>query len=130
MSQPLINPIPDLLLRLIKLIGLLLSFQLADQLFKYFDHVEALAAFITFDVQFDLSIRQDSDFKFTLRHRLSLPLPDRQMNRAILIGFLFGDYKTPGTDFFEQLLVNVLLNHRMTEFLAESAQGFGTAALP
>jgi len=130
MSQPLIDPIPDLLLRLIKLVGLLLSFQLAHQLFKYFDHVEAFAAFITFDVQFYLSIRQDSDFKFTLRHRLSLPLPDRQMNRAVLVSFLFGDYKTPGTDFFDQLLVNVLLNHRMTEFLPESAQRFRTAALP
>lgn len=101
MSQPLINPKPDLLLRLVELVGLLLSLEFTDELFENFDDVEAFAAFITFDVQFDLSIRQDSDFKFTLRHTSSLPLPDRQVNRAVLIGFLFSNHKTSGTDFFD-----------------------------
>ncbi len=56
MSQPLIDPITNLFLRFVKLVGLLLRFKLANQLFKNLDHVEAFTTLVTFDMQLHLAI--------------------------------------------------------------------------
>src|SRR5260221_6784340 len=106
MSQPLIDAITNLFLRFVKLVGLLLRFSLANQLFKYLDHIEAFTALVSFDMQLHLAIGQDRNFKLTLWHSSTLPLSDRQVDRAVFSGFLFGNDESPRPDFFEQLLVD------------------------
>ena len=61
MSASLIDVETDLLFRFVELIGLLLGFEFADDLFEELDQLKASAAFVTFDVKLDLAVRLNCD---------------------------------------------------------------------
>ena len=71
-----------LLIRLIKLAGLLLRFQLADDLLEHLHRFETALALETLDVQFHAAVLADGDVKFALRHKTSV--------QALLSSFAFG----------------------------------------
>ena len=68
-SVPLLDVEPHLFVRLVKLAGLALRFQLADDLLEYFHRLQAALALVTLDVDFHASVGCDRDVKFALWHK-------------------------------------------------------------
>jgi len=66
--MPLFKVEPHLFVRLVKLAGLALRFQFADDLLEDFHRLKAAFAFVTSDVQLDAAVGRDGDFKFSLGH--------------------------------------------------------------
>src|SRR5271169_7140439 len=66
--MPLVDVIPHLLVRLVKLARLAPRFQLSDYLLEYLHRLQTAFSLVTFDVQLHASVGRDRDFKFALGH--------------------------------------------------------------
>ena len=80
--MPLVNIVAHHFFRLIKLAGLLLRFQLADDLLEHLHRFETTFAFEALDVQLYAAVLSDGDVKFALGHKSRV--------QVLLSSFSFG----------------------------------------
>ena len=106
----LVEAVAHLFFRLVKLAGFTLLLCFTHDLFKHLHRFKAALALVTLDMQLDVAVRSDSDFKFALWHNSAIPVPDFQADRVARIGLFLHDDKSAGGHFVHQLLVNVLLH--------------------